>query len=433
MAEKNRERNITKHKDHSENRTGKTGSRGTLKVAVAAASDRYNYGDVLLPIVFEQYLKRAAREREEEREIQVSQFALFNADLTSVGGLKVRALSNVDSSYDCVVIAGGEVLAVGYITMHLSTGPGKVLTAAERLLRKIPPTRPLLERFLQTAVCRRKNAGMPWMYRPLRPDQKVFYNAVGGAGFAGNPERARKEWKEVISRSSMFSVRDHKTLEGLNRSGITKSSAGEIEMIPDTAIIMDSFYTDEVLRRNVRQDYTDLAGQDYFVLQVSNNIGRHILDEVGRAVETICREQNIRCVLLPIGRAARHDDIIPLSSLHRRLPGITTLIEENNISETIWIISRAKFYVGSSLHGAITAMSFHTPHTALTQESGKLRSYLEQWETTACPCVDSAGEIAAFADRALHDPSVIDCGQIDVMKKKAEDWLDRVVSKCLEQ
>lgn len=138
-------------------------------------------------------------------------------------------------------------------------------------------------------------------------------------------------------------------------------------------------------------------------------------------------------MLLPIGRAARHDDIIPLSALHRRLPGITTLIGENNISETIWIISRAKFYIGSSLHGAITAMSFHTPHTALTRESGKLRSYLEQWETTACPCVDSAGEIAAFADRALHDPSVIDCGKIDAMKKTVEDWLDRVAGKCLEQ
>lgn len=433
MAEKKREKKQAENQKHTANQTGKTVSPGILKVAVAAASDRYNFGDVLLPIVFEQYLKRAVLKRGERREIQVSQFALFNADLTSVGGMKVRALSKADSSYDCVVIAGGEVLAAGYITMHLSTGPGKALTAAERLLRKIPLTRPLLERFLQKAVCRRDNAGMPWMYHPLRPDQKVFYNAVGGAGFAANPERARKEWKEVISSSAMFSVRDRKTLDGLNQSGITRSSSGEIEMIPDTAIVMDSFYTDEVLRREVRQEYMELAGKDYFVLQVSNNIGRNILDEVGRAVKTVCEEQNLRCVLLPIGRAARHDDIIPLSALHRRLPGITTLIGENNISETIWIISRAKFYVGSSLHGAITAMSFHTPHTALTRESGKLRSYLEQWETTACPCVDSAGEIAAFADRALHDPSVIDCGQIDAMKKTVEDWLDRVAGKCLEQ
>ena len=152
-----------KNKNHTENRTDKTDGRGILKVAVAAASDRYNFGDVLLPIVFEQYLKRAARDRGEEREIRVTQFALFSADLTSVGGLKVKALCEADSSYDCVVMAGGEVLAAGYITMHLSTGPGRVLTAAERLLRKIPPTRPLLERFLQKAVCRRKNAGMPWI------------------------------------------------------------------------------------------------------------------------------------------------------------------------------------------------------------------------------------------------------------------------------
>ena len=433
MAVKKREKNPVKDKNHTENRADKTGSPGVLKVAVAAASDRYNYGDVLLPIVFEQYLKRAARDRGEEREIRVTQFALFSADLTPVGGLKVQALCEADSSYDCVVMAGGEVLAVGYITMHLSTGPGRILTAAERLLRKIPPTRPLLERFLQKAVCRRENAGMPWMYHPLRPDQKVFYNAVGGAGFAANPEPHRREWKEVINRSAMFSVRDQKTLDALNKSGITESSAGEIEMIPDTAIVMDSFYTEEVLRRDVRQEYIELAGQDYFVLQVSNNIGKPILDEISGAVERVCREQNIKCVLLPIGRAARHDDIIPLSALHRRLPGITTLIGENNISETIWIISRAKFYIGSSLHGAITAMSFHTPHTALTRESGKLRSYLQQWGTTACPCVDSVDEIAAFADRAMNDPSVTDCGQIDSMKKKVEGWLDRVVSKCLEQ
>lgn len=414
------------------NPAGEDMSRGILKVAVAAASDRYNYGDVLLPIVFEQYLKRAARKRGEERGIEVSQFALFNADLTSVGGLKVEALSKVDGSYDCVVIAGGEVLAVGYITMHLSTGPGKVLTAAERLLRKVPPTRPLLERFLQKAVCHRKNAGMPWMYHPLRPDQKVFYNAVGGANFSANPESCIKEWKDVVSRSAMFSVRDRKTLNGLNSSGINRSTSGEIEMIPDTAIVMDSIYTEEVLRLNVRQEYIELAGQDYFVLQVNNNIGKRIPDELDEAVKRVCEEQNLRCVLLPIGRAARHDDVIPLEALHRRLPGITTLIGDNNISETIWIISRAKFYIGSSLHGAITAMSYHKPHTALTKASGKLGSYLEQWGTTALPYVDSADEIAAFADRAVHDPSVIECGQIDTMKDSVRSWLDRVADKCLE-
>ena len=58
MAEKKREKKQAENQKHTANRTGKTVSPGILKVAVAAASDRYNFGDVLLPIVFEQYLKR---------------------------------------------------------------------------------------------------------------------------------------------------------------------------------------------------------------------------------------------------------------------------------------------------------------------------------------------------------------------------------------
>ena len=44
------------------------------------------------------------------------------------------------------------------------------------------------------------------------------------------------------------------------------------------------------------------------------------------------------------------------------------------------MISEAAFYLGTSLHGAITAISFAVPHMPFTNQVVKLKEFLMTWD-----------------------------------------------------
>ena len=266
------------------------------------------------------------------------------------------------------------------------------------------------------------------MFSPICPGQKVFYNAVGGWKFHELPAASRREWKKTADAADLFSVRDAKTLDGVRASGILKA-----ELIPDTAILMSDVYTDQDFQKNVKKKYRDLAGEDYYILQVNKRLGEKIIDMLTEAVAAVHRRSGIKCVLLPIGKAARHDDLVVLTRIHEKLPEITILADDNNMIETMWLIARSRFYIGSSLHGAITAMSFGVPHTALSGRSIKLCGYLECWGTTDRICVDTARDFSDFAAEVLEGKSNLNTAGIDEMKASARNWLDRVCDRCLEE
>ena len=60
----------------------------------------------------------------------------------------------------------------------------------------------------------------------------------------------------------------------------------------------------------------------------------------------------------------------------------TVYFDYNNIYETLYILKNATLYIGTSLHGAITAISYGIPHFALTNKIKKLVDFLETWGTT---------------------------------------------------
>ena len=92
---------------------------------------------------------------------------------------------------------------------------------------------------------------------------------------------------------------------------------------------------------------------------------------------------DVKCILLPIGYAQGHEDTVPLSMINHKINNKKTVyFDYNNIYETLYILKNATLYIGTSLHGAITAISYGIPHFALTNKIKKLVDFLETWGTT---------------------------------------------------
>src|SRR5699024_2081618 len=57
-------------------------------------------------------------------------------------------------------------------------------------------------------------------------------------------------------------------------------------------------------------------------------------------------------------------------------------IMPRNIYEIMGLIAFSKVYLGTSLHGAITAMSYLVPAIGLNRKVHKLESYMRTWVST---------------------------------------------------
>ena len=395
-----------------------------IHIALVAACDRNNYGDVLLPIIFEHYIKSVVP----ENTVRIRYYGLTGADLREVGGRVVYPLSSIPAETSAVILAGGETLFANYISMHLSLNPGRVISTLERVMRRNRTSKRLVNQFLRKHVfhCRHE---FPWLLLPAGSNQKVFYNCVGGAAFSKLSKQEQLCWKNAVEQSEMFSVRDRTTFSSMKSAGISSLS-----LVPDSAVIMASVFPEPLLAslcsEHIRKLVSDLSGR-YYIVQANRHIGNQCIDLMCGAISQIDKALQMTAVLLPIGRASAHDDSVPLSAVHRRCPDTSILVENNNIYDVMYLIKHSRFYAGSSLHGAITAISFGVPHTALTQKSEKLINYINSWQTTPVVSADTADEMTAFAKKAVSGEAPVHAENAAQMKALVKEWFDSEIDRIV--
>ncbi|WP_312779282.1 polysaccharide pyruvyl transferase family protein, partial [Escherichia coli] len=84
-------------------------------------------------------------------------------------------------------------------------------------------------------------------------------------------------------------------------------------------------------------------------------------------------------VLLPIGYASGHDDVIFLREVQKLAKTELKLEYELNIWEIMYFLSHSQSFYGTSLHGIITAMSFGVPHFCIDKRIEKITSFVQTW------------------------------------------------------
>ena len=338
-----------------------------------AACDRWNYGDLLFPILVPHLLHETG-----ENSFRSVSYGLTDEVDIPADAARVLPISRIDRSH-AVVVGGGDVLNVEHwlARKHLNQS----WTRSDRLLHRV--RRPL---FLARMLRERwfGHAGpLAYLYDGVRHHGPLVFNALGGGNLLQFPPATQAWIGRTLDRADYVSVRDKKTLENVE----VICSRNRVDLVPDWAVLLSEVIPKRLLfaPSSYRPSFPQ---QPYAVFQCS----RAYLADVSLLAErldAVYAETGCPIVLLPIGVAPGHSDQEALKKISDQMRGPSVLVERPTILEVISIISHAKFFAGSSLHGCITAISYDVPYVPLAKPDSKVATYLDSWDfspTGVDPC-----------------------------------------------
>ena len=344
-----------------------------MKIALVGAFDRYNYGDILMPIIMHNQII----DNLNIKNMEFSYYGLFESDMSKCKGYSTQALSKLkNKDVDVIIFVGGEILTSRYTGMYLNTLNNKLKIFYFKSMRR------LFNSFTEN-MCRKKT-GLdylkPWI--PNKNDfktKKIIYNTVGGDLFFGTDKDSVTSVINNINSFDYISIRESQTYNAV------KSIRKDIFLFPDSVVSISKYISEQEIEKNISKSKKDFIDGfvKYFVLQVNKIIGLKNIESLTEEILKIEDKYDVKCILLPIGYAQGHEDTVPLSMINHKINNKKTVyFDYNNIYETLYILKNATLYIGTSLHGAITAISYGIPHFALTNKIKKLVDFLETWGTT---------------------------------------------------
>ncbi|GGK17476.1 hypothetical protein GCM10007962_09590 [Yeosuana aromativorans] len=333
-----------------------------------AASDRVNYGDLLFPIIF----SRVAEKKSVDA--QIYNYGIIKSDLSYFGGYPTKSYGELHSNLKkwggTIVIGGGDVFFAGWETLYSYINPVFVKLMTHKFIRKVNSRLKILDYILH-----KKGVLLPFVpgvfeFKASKKIQ-VVYNSVGGTFNNYDNSNFNKQVVERLNSSIHISVRDNRTMESLNKFNVNAV------LSPDSAVIMSDFYSMEDIKKRIVID-TDIIPKKYFLMQFGFNKSPENFKETALLMEELARKHDVKIILCPIGLALKHQDDIELQKIEKYSSSFQFVMPKN-IYDIMWLISNSKAYMGTSLHGALTAQSYDVPFFSLNKKIKKADSYFKTW------------------------------------------------------
>jgi len=346
------------------------------KIILYGAFDRYNYGDILIPIILRKYLK-------DNCFMNIEYCSIKNADLTHSGGFKCNALyspQNIPKD-STIIVVGGEVLNVDWtsITSYFMGWFGNRCIRIARLV--FPRT------WINLLCIKIMNGGFKYPFlieksNILNPIN-VIYNGVGGVSMKASDESI----KSLLLDADLVSVRDS------NSNHILESKWGiNNRLTPDIANAVSKFYPrNELLKSTSIKTKAFISDNQngYFCFQMAQQYTNKGLSVIVDSLSKIL-SAGTSIALLPLGIVSGHEDDKVLEQIYERISSNKIFIlRDICLIDSISLIAHSSVFSGTSLHGNITAMSYAVPHFPLNKQVTKLTNYVEQWDIPHVkPCPD---------------------------------------------
>jgi polysaccharide pyruvyl transferase WcaK-like protein len=331
-----------------------------------SASDRINYGDLLFPLIFRFFC--------ENKNIVLLNYGIVNSDLSHFGAIPTKSYrafqKNVRKHGGNVVIGGGEVLFVDWGSLYafISFRYSKLLYnfRYSKFEEKNNLTRFLLS-----------NGKVLVPFAPSKNELsnknniKIFYNSVGGTFMNSRLRNQIHRFKQSLLSADYISVRDNRVRKSLLEQGI------DAVVCPDSAIIISNIYPKQVLKDKVTISSLKL-NENYIFLQIGKPYIPKNIPSFTKELLQICADLNCKIILCPIGLAPRHED----DEFLRKFAEESSLFEfimPNSIFDIMFLIANSKIFLGTSLHGLITAQSYEVPFIPLDKRIKKVEEYCKTW------------------------------------------------------
>lgn len=297
-----------------------------MRIAHFGTFDVANYGDLLLPLVLEQRLGELGEV------VHVSPRAGPPVWRDGVATISVeRALT--EEEFDAVVLGGGNLVHAlpAVAPNYLPEGMDSVLAY------------PSL-----------------WAGAAQLSDQAratLCWNAPGVPGKLSGPPAELARW--ALSRADYAAVRDRWSADNLRDAGVDPLPS----VVPDTGVGVRQLWARGNLDR-ARADMFARHGREVPARTVAIHLSRrHVKDpetRLGKRLDRLAEDLDATPVLLALGPCHGDDRLATTVAQHMKCDPVVVAAPES-ISEIAAAIARAEIYLGSSLHGAITACSFATP------------------------------------------------------------------------
>ncbi len=362
-------------------------------IAVVGAFDRFNFGDLLFPIVVQQTLSGMGVEADYRF------YSIRGSDLRERGGVKTRPITELREGHPrarLVVLAGGELLSARWSDAYSGlAGPRRTL--AVKILAKFVGAGPV------DGLCRRLLSGdrpQPWVLDAvdLGLDAPVTCNGVGGIGLGSLPESFRDAARTRLARAGYLGVRDTETKSALEELNLPL----DIHLTPDPAVLISEIFPrDEAFSAASPETRDLLSGmrEQYFVFQVGRYPSWGVTEDLADQIRKIHDRAGLSCLLLPLGQAPGHEDQGPLRRIAKLLDDLpVTLLPSPDVTDILAAIAGARLVVGSSLHANQTALVYGVPHVGFGSRVRKLDLMLKTWDPTN---PEGATPIDSIADRAV--------------------------------
>lgn len=193
--------------------------------------------------------------------------------------------------------------------------------------------------------------------------------------------------RALCERVDYLSVRDE-----LSKLHLQKAKVGnEIIVVPDTVCDISRHFSADSLESKAQEVFGPLGIKlgEALVFQIHPTINEYQLPQIANMLHRLKQLLNCPILLLPIGHC--HDDQVVLSELCKvskqsfQLPSCRL-----TLLETVATIAHAGSFIGTSLHGNITAFSYGIPHIIYNAAMlSKLRGFAdliqEPFRHATCP------------------------------------------------
>lgn len=315
---------------------------GRPRVAIWGTFDVANYGDLLFPRIFELEMRRRLPEADIRSFAPLGHLHPVPLD----GGFLAESLTpwhqeraaHLAEQLDMIAIGGGEIIHTHDELYRHWYGETDESVQPSQL-------------FIET----------------LGADHEtqcpVVWHAVG-IPFDFDPAEAARV-RTAVERRPYLAVRDEVSRGRLRAAGVTAA----VDVIPDSALLLDRLFSPDVLKRRLRflraiGAYPE--GTPPLVIQGSGGM-LPVVDAVAKAVTAVLNDEAsdpVPLVLLETGPC--HDDGAFADALASRLPSrIYRVGDGATVEDVAAAIVHARAVAGVSLHAAITAFTYGVPHAIL--------------------------------------------------------------------
>lgn len=364
--------------------------------------DVENYGDLLYPLIFPHLVTTAVRH-----------YSLLAGDAPHAAGFQTQSSNTLFESKEpvMVVIGGGDILRTDSELMARHYGRNSRLSYDA--LRQSIGVSGLIGYGLRDKLPRvdagdfyAKRFRARWMSYPavgpfilaredLPPGSAVCYVSCGVPH--AFPPGEFGAIKRAFEQAEFIYLRDEESADKLRHAGVNR----ELHVAPDLAVIVSDIFpaVDAVQRgRELLSSFGIDTARPVLCFQSQPYPGfseAEILDQLTRyRVRT-----KAEVALLPLGYC--HGDHEFLQSLAKRANGLVNYAGVNSILDMMAIIAACDAFVGTSLHGNITAFAYGVPHVVGPLPVAKAGGFLKVADLPAELKLNSWTEMNAALDRAM--------------------------------